>query len=121
MRGWMHNHSTTGTYAGKWHGINRDFLAFVSGWGLTCDPGTGRGLVSGGGGGAPIRSPWPPFFPEVGGRGAKACRPVSWLPTGGQPTACTLASWWLKFGPTKCWTSWGWEGWWWWWGVGVGG
>ena len=36
-----------------------------------------------------------------GGGGAKAALPVSWSPTGGQPTACTLALWW-KFGPTEC-------------------
>ena len=58
-----------------------------------------------------------PFGPaSVGGRGGgagqqKVCSPVSWSLTRNQPTACTLALWWLKFGPTE-----GWVG-----GVGVGG
>ena len=30
----------------------------------------------------------------------KVRSPVSWSPTWNQPTACTLALWWLKFGPT---------------------
>ena len=94
---WMHNHSTTGTRGGKWRGVN---LAFVSGWDFTCDPGTGRGLAAGGGGGRPGVLPGLPF-PQGGGGAAKACRPVSWLPKGGQPTACTLTLWWLKFGPTE--------------------
>ena len=32
--------------------------------------------------------------------GGKAALPVFWSPTGGQPAVCTLALWWLKFGPT---------------------
>ena len=35
-----------------------------------------------------------------GGAAAKAALRVSWSPTGGQPTACTPALWWLKFVPT---------------------
>ena len=40
--------------------------------------------------------------PDIGGGGgvAKAALLVSWSPTGGQPTACNTALWWLKFGPT---------------------
>ena len=35
------------------------------------------------------------------GRGAAKAVPVFfWYPTGGQPTANTLALWWLNFGPT---------------------
>ena len=40
----------------------------------------------------------------VGGAGVacskRSASPDSWPPTGNQPTACTLALWWLKFGPT---------------------
>ena len=36
-----------------------------------------------------------------GGGGQQKPSPVFfWYPTGGQPTANTLALWWLKFGPT---------------------
>ena len=42
------------------------------------------------------------FFCWGGGGGGqqRVCSPVSWSPTGNRPTACTLALWWLKFGPT---------------------
>ena len=33
-----------------------------------------------------------------GGGAAKAALPVSSSPPGGEPTACTLALWWLRFG-----------------------
>ena len=36
-----------------------------------------------------------------GGGEQKVCSPVAWSPTGNQPTACTLALWWLKFGPME--------------------
>ena len=35
------------------------------------------------------------------GRGSKRPAPCFLVPKGNQPTACTLALWWLKFGPTK--------------------
>ena len=42
------------------------------------------------------------------GRGQqKVYSPVFWSPTRNQPTTCTLALWWLKFGPTE---PKGWEG-----------
>ena len=41
--------------------------------------------VGGGGGGGAAKGPLPCFL----------------APKGNQPTACTLALWWLKFGPTE--------------------
>ena len=42
-----------------------------------------------------------PFL--LGGVGAaKGVLPCFLVPKGNQPTACTLALWWLKFGPTEC-------------------
>ena len=41
---------------------------------------------------------------SVGGGGvgaAKGLLPCFLVPKGNQPTACTLALWWLKFGPTE--------------------
>ena len=46
----------------------------------------------------------PAFGPiSVGGGGgaAKGLLPCFLVPKGDQPTACTLALWWLKFGPTR--------------------
>ena len=41
-----------------------------------------------------------PFL--LGGVGAaKGLLPCFLVPKGNQPTACTLALWWLKFGPTE--------------------
>ena len=48
----------------------------------------------------PLLMPHLGVFPRGGG-GAKAALPGFWPPTGGQPTACTLALWWLKFGLTE--------------------
>ena len=45
---------------------------------------------------------WVWFFPWGGGGGSKKSAPCFLVPNGGQPTACTLALWWLKFGPTEC-------------------
>ena len=76
----MHNHSTTGTCAGKWRGVNRDFLAFVLGWSFTCDPGTGQGLVARGGG------PFSVASLGRGGGGGKSLPPrflTQWGPTHG--------------------------------------
>ena len=54
----------------------------------------GRGM--GGGGAFPVALP-----PGGGGEGGgKSLPPIYWSPTGAQPTACTLALWWLNFGPT---------------------
>ena len=48
---------------------------------------------------------WAPFRSgpiSVGGcRGSKGLLPCFLVPKGNQPTACTLALWWLKFGPTE--------------------
>ena len=66
-----------------------------------CSEGAGvRGHAGGGGGCA-----GPAFGPiSVGGGGggaAKGLLPCFLVPKGDQPTACTLALWWLKFGPTR--------------------
>ena len=43
-----------------------------------------------------------PHFCWGGGVGAaKGLLPCFLVPKGNQPTACTLALWWLKFGPTE--------------------
>ena len=34
-------------------------------------------------------------------RSKRSAPPVAWSSTRNQPTACTLALWWLKFGPTE--------------------
>ena len=65
--------------------------------------------MRGGGGAGPAFGP-APFL--LGGLGAaKGLLPCFLVPTRNQPTACTLALWWLKFGPTKgggggAWQSW---------------
>ena len=58
-------------------------------------------MLGGGGGGAgPAFGPAPFLF--GGGMGAaKGLLPCFLVPKGNQPTACTLALWWLKFGPTE--------------------
>ena len=45
----------------------------------------------------------PPHFCWRGGGvgAAKSLLPSFLVPKGNQPTACTLALWWLKFGPTE--------------------
>ena len=61
----------------------------------------------GGGGGSPFGPA--PFLLGGGGVGAaKSLLPSFLVPKGNQPTACTLALWWLKFGPTE--GSWGGKG-----------
>ena len=53
------------------------------------------------GGGVPgLLSVWPHFCWEGVGA-AKGLLPCFLVPKGNQPTACTLALWWLKFGPTE--------------------
>ena len=51
----------------------------------------------------PLALPW--GFVRLGGGwggGATKAAPLDfWPPMGGQPTACTLALWWLKFGLTE--------------------
>ena len=42
-----------------------------------------------------------PFLLGGGGGAAKGLLPCFLVPKGDQPTACTLALWWLKFGPTR--------------------
>ena len=57
-------------------------------------------LGAGGGGGSPFGPA--PFLLGGGGVGAaKSLLPSFLVPKGNQPTACTLALWWLKFGPTE--------------------
>ena len=46
---------------------------------------------------------WPLPISVGGGVGAaKSLLPNFLVPKGNQPTACTLALWWLKFAPTEC-------------------
>ena len=59
-----------------------------------------RGHAGGGGGCAgPAFGPAPFLLGGVGA--AKGLLPCFLVPKGNQPTACTLALWWLKFGPTE--------------------
>ena len=51
------------------------------------------------GGGGCFRSG--PTSVEGGVGAAKGVLPCFLVPKGNQPTACTLALWWLKFGPTE--------------------
>ena len=53
----------------------------------------------GGGGAGPAFGPAPFLLGGVGA--AKGLLPCFLVPKGNQPTACTLALWWLKFGPTE--------------------
>ena len=56
-------------------------------------------MRGGGGGAGPAFGP-APFL--LGGLGAaKGLLPCFLVPKRNQPTACTLALWWLKFGPTE--------------------
>ena len=57
--------------------------------------------MRGGGGAGPAFGPAPFLLGGVGA--AKGLLPCFLVPTRNQPTACTLALWWLKFGPTECW------------------
>ena len=61
-----------------------------------------RGHAGGGGGGGGSPFGPAPFLLGGGGVGAaKSLLPSFLVPKGNQPTACTLALWWLKFGPTE--------------------
>ena len=64
-----------------------------------------RGHAGGGGGAGPAFGPAPFLLGGVGA--AKGLLPCFLVPKRNQPTACTLALWWLKFGPTEGW-GWGW-------------
>ena len=64
-----------------------------------CSEGAGvRGHA--GGGGAVLGLLSAPFL-LGGGGAAKGLLPCFLVPKGDQPTACTLALWWLKSGPTR--------------------
>ena len=56
-------------------------------------------MLGGGGAGGPAFGP--ALFLLGGGGAAKGLLPCFLVPNGNQPTACTLALWWLKFGPTE--------------------
>ena len=58
-------------------------------------------MRGGGGGAGPAFGPAPFLLGGVGA--AKGLLPCFLVPTRNQPTACTLALWWLKFGPTEFW------------------
>ena len=58
-----------------------------------------RACWGGGGGAGPAFGPAPFLLGGVGA--AKGLLPCFLVPKGNQPTACTLALWWLKFGPTE--------------------
>ena len=60
--------------------------------------GWGRAFLGEGGCRACLQS-GPRFCGGVGV--AKGLLPCFLVPKGNQPTACTLALWWLKFGPTE--------------------
>ena len=61
-----------------------------------------RACLWGGGGGAGTAFGPAPFLLGGGGVGAaKGLLPCFLVPKHNQPTACTLALWWLKFGPTE--------------------
>ena len=55
-------------------------------------------MRGGGGGAGPAFGPAPFLLGGVGA--AKGLLPCFLVPKRNQPTACTLALWWLKFGPT---------------------
>ena len=59
----------------------------------------GARACGGGGGAGPAFGPAPFLLGGVGA--AKGLLPCFLVPKGNQPTACTLALWWLKFGPTE--------------------
>ena len=56
-------------------------------------------MRGGGGGAGPAFGPAPFLLGGVGA--AKGLLPCFLVPKRNQPTACTLALWWLKFGPTE--------------------
>ena len=61
----------------------------------------GAGVRGHAGGGGLCWACFRPHFCWGGGGGAKGLLPCFLVPKGDQPTACTLALWWLKFGPTR--------------------
>ena len=62
-------------------------------------------MRGGGGGAGPAFGPAPFLLGGVGA--AKGLLPCFLVPKRNQPTACTLALWWLKFGPTEGGGGWG--------------
>ena len=59
-------------------------------------------MLGAGGGGGRVSFWSRPISVGGGGVGAaKSLLPSFLVPKGNQPTACTLALWWLKFGPTE--------------------
>ena len=56
-------------------------------------------MLGGGGGAGPAFCPAPFLLGGIGA--AKGLLSCFLVPKGNQPTACTLALWWLKFGPTE--------------------
>ena len=61
----------------------------------------GAGVRGHAGGGGLCWACFRPHFCWGGGGAAKGLLPCFLVPKGDQPTACTLALWWLKFGPTR--------------------
>ena len=57
--------------------------------------------MRGGGGVGPAFGLAPVLLLGGGGGAAKGLLPCFLVPKGNQPMACTLALWWLKFGPTE--------------------
>ena len=95
--------SPTGAPGGGWRvgGQPWDGPLALPGKGGVSGAGAGGGLAWGRGGAGPAFSP-APFLLGVGGVGAaKGLLFCFLVPKGNQPTACTLALWWLKFGPTS--------------------
>ena len=87
-----------GRVEGRWAAVGPPTGA--AGKGGVSGAGAGGGHAWGRGGAGTAFSP-APFLLGGGVGAAKVCSPVSWSPTGNQPTACTLALWWLKFGPKE--------------------
>ena len=76
--------------------VGRDLDPHVT----ACSECEGARACGGGGGCAgPAFGPAPFLLGGVGA--AKGLLPCFLVPKGNQPTACTLALWWLKFGPTE--------------------
>ena len=70
-------------------------------WITMCRPAVRVRGHAGGGGVRGLLSVRPHFCLGGGGRGSKGLLPCFLVPKGNQPKACTLALWWLKFGPTE--------------------
>ena len=75
--------------------VGRDLVPHVT----ACSECEGARACGGGGCAGPAFGPAPFLLGGVGA--AKGLLPCFLVPKGNQPTACTLALWWLKFGPTE--------------------